>query len=882
MTPILATKLYIPSPRPKLVRRTQLINRLNEGLYRRLTLISAPAGFGKTTLVSAWLDGCGRAAAWLSLDEGENDPERFLAYLVAALQTITATIGVGVSGALRSQQPASTDELMTALLNDIATISDPFILVLDDYHLITAEPVDRAVTFLIEHLPRQMHLVISSREDPHLPLARLRVQDCMTELRETDLRFTATEAGEFLTKVMGLPLGGDDIAVLEQRTEGWIAGLQLAALSLQGRQDIARFISSFTGNHQFVLDYLVEEVLRKQPAGIQTFLLRTSILDRLTGPLCDAVVRDPATSGQATLEYLEHANLFLVPLDHERRWYRYHQLFVEVLRQRLQQSTASSAGEGATNPSAEFHRRASLWYEEQGLELDAFHHAAAANDIDQAARLLEGNGMPLHFQGGVIPILDWLESLPASVLDSRPALWVIYASALSIAGHNAGVESRLRAAEAALQRVEPDNDTRNLIGQIAAIRATLAANQYQVEVMIAQARRALEYLHPDNLNARTGAILTLGYAYQLQGDRAAARRVYTEAIALSQASGHAIVTILATIGLGNIQEAENQLTAAAETYRHVLDLLGEPPLSFACEAHLGLARISYEWNDLDAALAHGQASVQLARQIENADRYIAGQVVLARLKLAEGDVAEATRLLAEARQSAHQRNFVHHLPEIAAVQVLALLHQGDLSAAAEWAQAHDLPLSQARVHLAYGNASAALSVLEPWRAQVEARELADESLKALVLQALALDAQGEEERGVHLLLDALALAEAGGFIRTFVDEGAPMAHLLATAKATGKIRDSIGKLLAAFAAEKQKGRDTSRLAPTAQPVLQVLSPREMEVLQLIAQGLSNQQIAERLFLALDTVKGHNQSIFGKLQVQRRTEAVARARARGLL
>jgi len=880
-TPILATKLYIPRLRPNVVSRPRLIERLNEGLHRKLTLIAAPAGFGKTTLVSEWLAGCERPAAWLSLDEGENDPTRFLMYLVAALQTLAATIGEGVLGVLQSPQPPPPEAMLTALLNDITTIPDNFILILDDYHVLDAKAVDHALTFLLEHLPPHLHLVIATREDPQLPLARLRARGHLTEVRAVDLRFTPSEAAEFLTQVMGLTLSAEDIAALERRTEGWIAGLQLAALSMQGQQDAAGFITSFTGSHHFVLDYLVEEVLGQQSERVQTFLLRTSILDRLCGPLCDAVLMDPTAIGQATLEYLERANLFLVPLDNERRWYRYHHLFAELLRQRLQQSIASSPRD-ERGGVAEFHRRASQWYEDHGLSMEAFHHAAAAHDVERATRLAEGEGMPQHFRGAVAPVLDWLESLPTTVLNARPSLWVRYASLLLVTGQTTGVEEKLQAAEAALQGIEADDKTRDLIGQIAADRATLALARYQGEPMLAQSRRALEYLHPNNLSFRATAHWTLGVAYLLQGDRAAASRAYTEAIALSQAAGESFTTILATLGLGNVQEADNQLYVAAETYRRVLQLLGDQPLPLASEAHLALARICYEWNDLDAALAHGSQSLQLARQYDRAiDRFVLCEVLLARLKLAQGDVAGAGVLLAEAGQSARQQNFMHRLPEVAAVQVLTLLRLGNLAAAAHLAQAHELPLSQARIHLAQGDTSAALAVLQSWRRQVEARGWQDERLKVLVLQAVALEAHGEQDQAVQLLCDALALAEPGGFIRLFVDEGKPMAHLLSEAEAIGVMPDSIGKLLAVCEAEEQK-RENNSYPPPAQPLIEPLSPRELEVLHLMAQGRSNQEISERLFLALSTVKGHNRNIFGKLQVQRRTEAVARARELGLL
>ena len=623
-TPILATKLYIPPPRPKVVLRPRLVARLNEGLPagHKLTLISAPAGFGKTTLVSEWVAGCGQPAAWLSLDAGDNDPARFLAYFVAALQTISAGIGAGVLAALESPQPPPTEPLLTTLINEITTLPDHpstplrtgFILVLDDYHTIDSKPVDQTLIFLVEHLPPQMHLVIATREDPSLPLARLRVRGQLTELRAAELRFTPAEAAEFLNRAMGLNLSAEDIAALETRTEGWIAGLQLAAISMRGHasRDVTSFIKSFTGSHHFVLDYLMEEVLGQQSESVQTFLLRTSILDRMCGPLCDAVMDErrrtkdggqmagdaPSSSSvlhpsSAVLEYLEHANLFIVPLDDERRWYRYHHLFADLLRQRLHQSTATSArGEG--RGVAELHSRASQWYEDHGLELEAFQHAAAANDVGRAEHLIDEKGLHLHLRG-VAAILDWLASLPTAVLDARPSLWVRHASALLVGGQTTGVEEKLKAAEAALavalQGAEPDDKTRALIRQIAAHRATLALNDSQLD---AQSR-------------------------------------------------------------------------ALDTYRRYLQLLGDQPPLSANEAYLGMGRIFYEWNDLDAAEQHGQQSLQLARQYDKSiDRFVICEVFIARLKLARGDVAGAAAMLAEIEESVRQNDFVQRMPEVAA------------------------------------------------------------------------------------------------------------------------------------------------------------------------------------------------------------------------
>ena len=884
---LLATKLFVPPTRANLVLRQRLLDRLQRGVQDKLTLICAPAGFGKSTLLSAWVAGCARPAAWLSLDERDNDPVRFLTYLVAALQTIAPMLGAGVLGLLQAPQPPPAESILTALLNELTTLPHNVVLVLDDYHVIDAKAVDTALAFLLEHLPPQMHLVLATREDPQFPLARLRVRGQMTELRAADLRFTSAEAAGFLTEVMGLTLAADDIDALETRTEGWIAGLQLAALSLQGHHDATSFIKKFTGSDHFVMDYLVAEVLDQQSASVQTFLLHTSILEHLCGPLCDAVLLDPAASGQATLEYLEHTNLFLVPLDNERRWYRYHHLFADLLRQRLHQSAASPTRDEAVIV-ADLHRRASVWFEVHGLEIEAFQHAAAANDVARAERLIEGAGVPLHFRGAGAPVLTWLQSLPTTTLNARPTLWVTYASALMMTGQHTTVEQKLQAAEAALaQRApggEPDDTTRDLVGRIASMRATVAVIQHDVDALLTQSRRALEYLHPNNLPLRTAATYTLGYAYQLQGDRAAASRTYADVISISTSFGASIYTTAATLCLGQVQEVDNQLHLAVETYRRVLLLAGDPPRPMAGEAHLGLARIAYQWNDLQAAEQHGEQCVHLTRQMESVVTFASYGVFLARLKLTLGDVAGAATVLDAAEAFVRQHNFVFRMPDVAAAQVLTLLRQGHLASAARLAETHDLPMSQARVCLAQGDPTAALAVLGPVRQQAEAKGWADEQLKVMVLQSVAHHAHGETDRAVHVLHDALALAMPGGFIRLFVDEGAPMAQLLSAAAAHGMLLDYIGTLLAAVEAEQPKSEATSYLPPAraAQPLSEPLSHRETEILQLMAQGLSNRAISERLFLALSTVKGHNQAIFGKLQVQRRTEAVARAHELGLV
>jgi LuxR family transcriptional regulator, maltose regulon positive regulatory protein len=869
--PILATKLYVPPPRPRLVPRVRLIERLDESLNCRLTLISASAGSGKTTLVSDWVTGAGRPVAWLSLDEGDSDPARFLAYVIAALQTIAPGIGEGVLALLKTPQPPPLESILTALLNEIAAIATGFILVLDDYHVLDAGPVDTAVGFLVEHMPPQMHLVIATREDPALPLARLRARGQLAELRVDDLRFTLAEAGGFLNQVMKLGLSSDEVAAFEARTEGWIAGLQLAAISVQGREDAAGFIRSFTGSHRFVLDYLVEEVLSQQSEAVQAFLLRTSILDRLCGPLCDAVLTETSVSGQETLECLERANLFLVPLDRERRWYRYHHLFGDLLRARLQQTTPSES-------VAELHIRASDWYEANGLEIEAFGQAAAANDVERAERLIEGKGMPLQYRGALAPIFRWLTSLPESLLAARPSLRATYAAVLLGSGRTTGIEEMLQAAEQSLERTELSDASRDLIGRLASTRSMLALSQHRIEDLTIQARRALEYLRPDNYPFRTTASMLSGYACQFQGDRAGARRAYTQALSLSQLSGDVINDVLVSTGLGAVEEGDNHLQLAADTYRHVLALTAELPLPVASEASLGLARISYQWNDLDAADAYWRQSIPLARQLENTDRAVVCLLFLARLKMARGDLAGAAAALAEADGSAREHDFVLQMPEIAAAQVAVLLRQGEIAAATELAEKHDIPLSRARVLLARGDPAAALAAIEPFRRRAEERAWPDEQLKAVVLEAVGRDANGEKDHALRLLGDALALAEPAGFIRLFVDEGRPMARLLREGMSLGLRVDYIRRLLAAFAADELalSARTTGHLL--AEP----LSKREIEVLALIAEGLTNQEIATRLYLSLHTVKAHARNISAKLDVGNRTQAVARARTLGIL
>ena len=562
--PVLTTKLYVPPLRTEVVLRPNLIARLNGGLNRKLTLISAPAGFGKTTLVSEWTAQCERPVAWLSLDEGDNNPTCFLIYFVAALQTVAPKIGETALGILQApqSQPPSTETILTTLLNEITTIKDGFVLVLDDWHVLDSKPIDEALAFLLKYLPRQMHLVIATREDPQLPLAQLRARGQLTELRAADLRFTASEAAEFLNRMMGLNLSEENIAALETRTEGWIAGLQLAALSMQGHQGADSFIKSFTGSHHFVLDYLLEEVLQQQSEGIQAFLLRTSFLDRLCGPLCDSVLLDPATSGQETLEYLERANLFIVPLDNERRWYRYHHLFADLLRGRLAQRLPDQA--------STLHLRAGAWFETCGLPDEAIAHTLKAGEMERAAELVERIAIRMFVEERPTTLSQWIDALPEDVLRARPWLCLYHAWTHHWVGLREQVEEWLVLAETALAKLPSDPERpgssetagrmtpierRSLIGHITAIRAYNMLTSGDLPGVMEMAPRALALLS-DGEYVRTTLAIALGGAYWGQGNVLAAQDAFETARVNALKGGYRYWSVPSTCYVGMQQISE--------------------------------------------------------------------------------------------------------------------------------------------------------------------------------------------------------------------------------------------------------------------------------------------------------------------------------------
>jgi len=908
-TPILATKLYLPPPRPEVVLRPRLIEHLNEVPHRKLTLICAPAGFGKSTLVGEWVAGCDRPTAWLSLDGGDSDPTRFLAYLVAALRTVAANIGEGVLEMLGSPQPPPTESVLTTLLNEIVTIPDDFVLVLDDYHVVDARAVDDTLAFLIEHLPPRMHLVISTREDPQLPLARLRVRGQLSEVRAADLRFTSAEAAEFLKGAMGFDLCAEDIAALESRTEGWIAGLQLAALSMRGREDATSFIRSFAGDNRYILDYLVEEVLQRQPERVRGFLLQTSILDRLSGPLCDAVTGQE--EGSVLLETLERGNFFVVPLDDKRHWYRYHHLFADVLFARLM---AEQPDQVST-----LHRRASEWHEHNGSADDAIRHALAAEDFERAADLVELAVPAMRRSRQEATLLGWLQALPDELFHFRPVLSLGYVGALMSNGEIQGVEDRLRDAERWLDTtadtgerpeapsaemvVVDEEEFRRLPGAIAVYRAGQALALGDVSGTMKYAQRALDLTPEDDHFWRGAAAALLGLASWASGDLEAAHRSYADGMAHLQQDGYISDAVGGALALADIRITQGRLREAMRIYEQAVQLAteqGDPVMRGTADMYVGMSGLHRERNDLEAATQHLLRSEEQGEHTGFPQNPYRWRVAMARIRGAEGDPDGALDLLDEAERL-YVSDFFPNVRPIAALKTRVWVAQGRLGEALGWARERGLSARDdliylrefehivlARVLIARYKSEReersiheAIGLLERLLQAAEAGERIGSVIEILMLQALAHEAQGDTPSALAPLQRALTLAEPEGYVRVFVDEGIPMAQLLSEAATHGITPDYTARLLAAIEGEEQKSAEESHLPP-AQPLVEPLSDRELEVLRLIAQGLSNREISERLFLAIITVKGHNRNIFRKLQVRRRTEAVARARELGLL
>jgi len=931
---------------PTLVARPRLSERLNAGLHRKLTLVAAPAGFGKTTLLSEWLAHCGRPVAWVSLDVGDNDAPRFLAYIIAALQTVAPQVGAEVMALLQSPQPPLVESLLTLLLNEIATESDHsftdtgprFILVFDDYHVIDAKGVDQLLTFLVDHLPPQLHLVIATREDPSLPLARLRARGHLTEVRAADLRFTLAETANLLNGVMGLSLTVQDVAGLEARTEGWIAGLQLAALSLQDCQDVSGFIQTFAGDHRYILDYLVEEVLQRQPEPVREFLLQTAILERLHGPLCDAVTGQ--MGGGARLDALQRGNFFVVPLDDRRQWYRYHHLFAEVLAAHLQAEQSDLV--------AILHCRASVWYEQHGLVTEAITHALKAENFTHASELLELAIPTMRRTRQEATLLSWLKMLPDEILYDRPVLSAVYAGTLLQTGVVEGVEKRLQDAErwldasstpaiAGQARVEKSaqphahlpkgtlvvmdqEEFHRLPTWLALYRAGLALIRGDVNGTLAYAQQARDRLSADDHFGRGAVVALLGLAYWTRGDLAAANQLYAEGMANLQKVGFLSDVIGGAIALADIRITQGQLREAMRTYEQTLQLAttqhpngSQTLLRGTADMHVGLSELYRERNDLDVARQHLLRSQALGEHLGFPQNPYRWRVATARLQEAEGDWEGALALLQEAERL-YVSDFYPNVRPVAALKARIWIALGRLTEALDWARVQGLSvdddlsylrefehitlarilLASHRPDLVEHSLSETMQFLDRLLQAAEAGARLGRAIEILVVRALAHHRQGNSAVAHLSLARALTLAEPERYVRLFVDEGEAMRLLIATfqlwitqqpaTEQTRKLSMYADNLLAALGNAPPNAIEppiTEPLKITNRPSfilnpVESLSERELEVLRLFATALSGPEIAQRLMIGLSTVRTHTKHIFSKLNVNSRRAAVNRA------
>jgi LuxR family transcriptional regulator, maltose regulon positive regulatory protein len=906
---LLETKLYVPRSRRGLVLRPRLSERLDPAIAPKLVLVSAPAGFGKTTLLTEWLAARSAAladeqlAAWLSLDQGDNDPASFWAYVIAALRTVASGVGDSALALLDAAQPPPIETVLTMLLNDLSVVAGEIVLVLDDYHVIDAREVQDGMAFLLDHLPPRLHVVIASRIDPALPLARLRARGELTEIRAAELRFTADEAAAYLNGMMGLRLTARDVAALEERTEGWIAALQLAALSMQGRDDVASFIASFAGDDRYVVDYLAEEVLARQPEHVQTFLLQTSILGRLSGPLCDAVTGQGG--GKAMLEALDRGNLFLVPLDDRRRWYRYHHLFADVLQARLL--------DGQPGQVPDLHRRASAWYEQNGEQPAAIGHALAARDFERAADLLELTILAMRNTRQEAKLRGWLEMLPDEVVQARPVLSVYFAGVLLISGEIEGVEDRLRDAERWLKpatgdREEPqvfspgmvfadEEEYLRLPAVIEMYRAGQALARGDASGTVRHAQRAIELAREGDHLCRASAAGLLGLVYWGSGNLEAGHRAYSACVEGLRRTGFVADILGCSIALADIRSTQGRLGEALRTYEQALQVgpaHGGSVLRGTADMYVGMSEIARERDDLQAATQLLLRSQELGEQTGLPQNRYRWRVAMARVREAEGDLPAALDLLNEAERL-YVSDFFPNVRPVPALRARVWIAQGKLGEALGWAREQGLSadddlsylrefehITLARLLLARypgeraeGSAHEAARLLERLLLAAEAGGRTGRVIEILVLRALAHQALGDLPAALGFLARAVTLAEPEGYVRVFADEGAPMAALLRAAAKQGPRPEYVRRLLAAAS-----GIEPHRAA--GQALIEPLSDRELDVLRLLGSELDGPAIARELMVSLNTMRTHTKNIYAKLAVTNRRAAVRRAAELNLL
>jgi LuxR family maltose regulon positive regulatory protein len=880
---LLATKLHAPPEPPHLVPRQRLLAQMDEGLSRRLTLVSAPAGFGKTSLLGEWrVSSQGRQLplTWLSLDESDSDPVRFLTYLVAALQQIDPAIGHATQAMLHSPQPPPPEAPLTALINDMANVAPPFVLVLDDYHVIDSPAVHEHMAFLLDHQPPQLHVIILTREDPPLPLSRLRARGQVAEIRQADLQFTLDETADFLRQAARLELDQSAVAALHQRTEGWIAGLQLLALSLRGHADSRQLIQAFTGSDRYILDYLVDEVFQRQPPDVQDFLLKTSILDRFSAPLCD-VVTDRGDS-HTMLPSLEHANLFIVALDPAREWFRYHLLFADLLRHRLRLERPRT--------ELELHQRASQWYADHGFRAEAIQHALAAAAWERAAELMSIAYGDLLKGGETVTLLSWYGALPQDFVQARSVLCLEYSWPLIFAAQLDKAEFYLGKAEQSAQ------DDPALLGKILTAQAYVARTRGDGRRTFDLSQRALSLLSPDDDESRSVVAMNLGMAYWYAGHLDGAQHMLNTARDAAHRSGNSYAAVTAQIFLCAIMRVRGQLHQAAAAYQHLIEQSGPSPI--AALAQINLARLLYEWNDLEAAAQQAQQGLESSQRGGNAEIVLTGYRTLALIKQVQGDAAAARAALQESVRLTEQPGLSpsarwHELAD----QTLIALLNGDLAACAALIdryppldQVETLPdylllsATHARWLLVQRHRAACLDVLAARYERASRAGALQAHVETRALQALAAATPAE---ALSYLNEALTLAEPEGYIRTFLDLGEPMRLLIADCRLkteeSGKLLDYIDHLLAAFGQIATAELPSIRNQKSAvRNLVDPLTERELEILRLLPTDLSTRELAEHLVVSINTIKTQLKSIYAKLDVHSREEAVEKARALKLI
>lgn len=889
---LIETKFSAPRLRRGLVSRRSTLERLERDGDVRLTLISAPAGFGKTTLLAEWLSKArndDRRVAWLSLDQYDREPASFLTYLVAALREVMPDVGKAAIELLATA-PTRTELALTSVLNELASIPNEVWLVLDDFHLVDGQEIGAAIDFLIEHLPPKVHVVISTRADPTFPLSRWRARGELLEVRAADLRFTRDEAAAYFAGAF-LELTPEDVAALTDRTEGWIAALQLAALSLRGRDDVREFVSRFTGNDRYVVDYLIEEVLARQPGAVRDFLLRTSILSRLSGPLCDALLSQDKSAEM--LAGLERANLFIVALDDQREWYRYHHLFADVLGARLLIEQPDEA--------PRLHDRASRWYEQQGSLHDAIGHALAGSQLDRAARLMELATPSIRRmrQDGIL--LNWLQQLPDDIVRRSPVLGVFFGYSRMIAGDLDEAERRFDDVERMLGSVAPgevapwadSEELRTLPATIAVYRASLAQARGDVEGTAEHARHALRLAGPNDHQARGGGAGFLGLAAWASGDVIGALKAFSDAVASLHSGGNVIDELTSTVVLADLWVAVGRPGRARQLYDDALRVAERYEGAVAhvtAELHVGLSELAVEAGDLAAAQRHLKAGSDSSGPSGSQENHYRWFIAKAALSRAEGDLTEAVRLLDRA-EPLYRPGFFPDVRPIGAMRTRIWIAQGDLSAAGTWVRERRLSpedaaeylhefdhLTLARLLLASDAANRALDLLNRLHAAAETAERASSLLEIRTLQALALHAQGEEARAADVLARALASApEPFASVRLFLNEGAAMTGLLRYAAQDQAVHPHLRQLLRLAAGNIETFKSASK-----QPSAPMLSERELQVLRLLDSELSGPEIARRLFVSHNTLRSHTKHIFTKLNVTSRRAAVLRGREHGLL